>query len=193
MSLSSSSVARDREIVSKTAWILFAIAINALEFFIPRIPFFPWLKPGIANCVTIAWLIEFGAADALLFTLLRVWITGFYFGFSFLTISLSFSGGVCSTLAMAAAWSIAGKRGWLGTMGVGIIGALFHNVSQITVIYFLFAKNTHLFYQAPLMLAASIVFGTVTGGVAPTLLKFLRDAAPALPRPSRLGPNPPRG
>ena len=173
---SNNSDATHREILRKTTWILLAVAINAVEFFIPRIPFFPWLKPGLANCVTIIWIIEFGLVDALLFTLLRIWITGFYFGFSFITISLSFSGGICSTIIMGMAWLIAGRRGALGTVGIGIIGALVHNCAQITVIYFLLANNTHLFYQVPLMLAASIVFGTLTGAAAPTLLQFLRNA-----------------
>jgi heptaprenyl diphosphate synthase len=173
---SNNSDATHKEIVSKTTWILLAVAINTAEFFIPRIPFFPWLKPGLANCVTIAWIIEFGVADALLFTLLRIWIVGFYFGFSFITITLSFSGGICSTLVMGIAWRIAGRRGALGTIGTGIIGAFIHNCTQIVVIYFLLAKNTHIFYQAPLMLAASLVFGSITGGIAPTLLAFLQDA-----------------
>jgi heptaprenyl diphosphate synthase len=171
----------DAQILRKTAWILLAVAINALEFFIPRIPFFPWLKPGFANCVTIIWIIEFGMVDALLFTLLRVWIVGFYFGFPFLTFTLSLSGGVCSTVAMALAWMIAGKRGFLGTIGTGVIGALVHNFAQIAVIYFLFAKNLHVFYQVPVMLIASVVFGAITGAVAPTLLTLLNNAQNRFP------------
>jgi heptaprenyl diphosphate synthase len=162
------------EIVNKTTLILLAVAINALEFFIPRIPFFPWLKPGLANCVTILWIVEFGVIDALLFSLLRIWIAGYYFGFSFYTISLSLSGGICSTLAMGLVWTALGKRGWIGSIGLGILGALVHNLTQIVVIYFLLAKNAHLFYQIPLMFAAAIVFGSLTGAIAPALLHFTR-------------------
>ena len=168
-------------IVYKTTLILLAVAINAFEFFIPRIPFFPWLKPGFANCVTIIWIVEFGIVDALLFSLLRIWITGFFFGFSFYTISLSLSGGIGSTLVMGTAWTIAGKRGWLGTIGTGIIGALVHNLTQIIVIYFLLAKNAHLFYQIPLMLAAAIIFGSLTGGIAPVLLDMFKGAQLEIP------------
>ena len=165
-----------RDIIYKTTLILLAVAINSIEFIIPRIPFFPWLKPGLANCVTIIWIVEFGVVDALLFSLLRIWIVGFYFGFSFYTISLSLSGGICSTLVMGLVWTALGKRGWLGSVGMGVIGALVHNLTQIVVIYFLLAKNVHLFYQVPLMIAASIVFGFITGICAPSLLYFLHDA-----------------
>ncbi len=158
-----------KEIVDKTTLILLAVAINALEFFIPRIPFFPWLKPGLANCVTILWIVEFGVVDALLFSLLRIWIAGFYFGFSFYTISLSLSGGICSTLAMGVVWTFLGKKDWLGTVGIGIVGALVHNLAQIVVIYFLLAKNIHLFYQIPIMLIAAVGFGSLTGAIAPAL------------------------
>ena len=156
-------------------WILFAVALNAVEFFIPRIPFFPWLKPGIANCVIIFWIIEFGVVDALLFSLLRIWIAGFYFGFSFLTMTLGLSGAVCSTLVMGAAWTLLGKRGIMGTIGIGVCGALTHNITQIIVVYFLLAHNAHLFYQVPVMMAASVGFGAFTGALAPLLLSMHQE------------------
>ena len=108
----------------KAIWILLAVAISAAESFFPRIPLFPWLKPGLANCVTLIWIIEFGAVDALLFFFIRTWIVGFYFGFSFLTIMVSLSGGVIATIAMGICWNVAGKRGVLGAIGISIIGAL---------------------------------------------------------------------
>jgi heptaprenyl diphosphate synthase len=166
---------RRQDAAHKTVWILLAVALSAAEFLFPRIPLFPWLKPGIANCVTLAWIIEFGAADALLFFFIRTWIVGFYFGFSFLTIALSLSGGVLATIVMGICWSLAGKRGLLGTIGICIIGALFHNLGQIVTVYFLMVNNTHLFYQVPIMLCASIVFGGITGLLTLPLLSFLRN------------------
>jgi heptaprenyl diphosphate synthase len=163
---------RDDVISTKTVWLLFAVAINALEFFIPRVPFFPWLKPGFANIITIIWIIEFGAIDALLYSLLRVWIVGFFFGFSFLTMSLALSGGVLSTLAMSVLWAGLGKRRILGTVGMGVCGALFHNFGQIMAVYGLMAANTRLFYQVPVMFVASVVFGGLVGLLAP----LFRDA-----------------
>ena len=72
-----------RTVVLKTALLLVAITINTLELFLPRIPFLPWVKPGLANCVTILWIIRYGAIDALFFSFLRIWMVGFYVGFSF--------------------------------------------------------------------------------------------------------------
>jgi len=159
----------------KAIWILLAVAISAAESFFPRIPLFPWLKPGLANCVTLIWIIEFGAVDALLFFFIRSWIVGFYFGFSFLTIMVSLSGGVIATIAMGICWNVAGKRGVLGAIGISIIGALMHNFGQLVAVYFLMVNNIHLFYQVPVMLIASVFFGGLTGLLAPPLLAFLRQ------------------
>jgi heptaprenyl diphosphate synthase len=177
-----------KQAIRKTVWLLCAVALNALEFFIPRLPFFPWLKPGLANIITILWIIEYGAVDAVLFSLLRTWIVGFYFGFSFLTISLAMSGGVLSTIAMGISWNLLGKNRLLGIVGLGIIGAMFHNLGQLCAVYGLMAANLHLFYQIPVMLVASVIFGGMVGLLAPPVYTVIgRDASSAeKPRDFRL-------
>ncbi len=157
----------------KTAWLLCAVALNALEFFVPRLPFFPWLKPGLANIITILWIVEFGAVDAVVFSLLRVWIVGFYFGFSFVTMSLALTGGVLSTIVMGIAWRAFVRGAAMGTVGLGITGALFHNAGQLLAVYALMAANMRLFYQLPVMLAASVIFGGLVGGLEPFAYRVL--------------------
>jgi heptaprenyl diphosphate synthase len=171
----------DDMVSTKTVWLLIAVALNALEFFIPRIPFFPWLKPGFANIITILWIIQYGAIDALLYSLLRIWIVGFFFGFSFLTMSLSLCGGVLSTIAMSVLWAALGKRGILGLVGLGVCGALFHNLGQLLAVYGLMAANMHLFYQLPVMFFASVIFGGAVGLLAPLFGNVLIECSAALP------------
>ncbi len=160
-------------VVKKTVWLLVAVALNSLEFFIPRMPFLPWLKPGFANIITMIWIFEFGGRDAILYSLLRIWTVGFFFGFSFLTISLATTGGVLSTFAMAIAWRIAGKRGYLGCLGIGIIGAFCHNIGQLFTVYWILSANSHLLYQLPFMLLASVIFGGIIGFLTPIVRNFL--------------------
>jgi heptaprenyl diphosphate synthase len=88
------------DIPVKTLWLLISISLSAIEILLPRIPLLPWLKPGLANIITILWIVRFGAKDAILYSLLRSWITGFYFGFSFTTLILSIGGGILSTSVM---------------------------------------------------------------------------------------------
>lgn len=175
----------------KAVWLLLAIALNALELFIPRIPVLPWLKPGLANCITVVWIIRYGVKDAILFTLLRSWISGFYFGFSLLTLTLSLSGGIIATAAMGLAWNVLGKRGMLGTVGLSITGAFFHNGAQLVVVYFLLTHNVSVFYQLPFMGAASIVFGTFAGLIVPPVWNVLnRMELPKVKRNSPAGQKP---
>lgn len=148
---------------TRTALLLFAVSLNALEFFLPRIPFLPWLKPGLANAVTIIWIMRYGTADALLYSLMRIWIVGYFFGFSVITVALSLSGAVASTLAMGMVWRLLGIPGLIGTCGIGIVGALFHNAGQLAMVYLLLARNLRIFYQVPFMLAASVLFGGLVG------------------------------
>jgi heptaprenyl diphosphate synthase len=163
----------------KAVWLLIAVALNTLELFLPRIPVLPWLKPGLANCITIIWIIRYGAADALLLTLLRVWISSFYFGFSLVTMGLALSGGLLSTAIMAAAWAVAGRRGMLGTIGLGMLGAAAHNAGQLGAVYLLLTHNIAVFYQLPFMAGASLVFGGTVGAIVPALWRMLALQAPA--------------
>jgi len=162
-------------VTQKALWLLIAIAINALELAIPRLPFLPWLKPGFANVITILWIIKFGFKDALLYTALRIWISGFYFGFSLFTFLLSLGGGFLSTMIMSLLWITLGKRRFAGTVGIAVVGALFHNIGQLGVVYFMMAQNIRLFAQVPFMLGAAVVFGSITGLLVPYVAKIFGD------------------
>jgi len=157
----------------KAMWLLAAVALNALELAIPRLPFLPWLKPGFANIVTILWIAKFGAADAMLYTALRIWISGFYFGFSLFTLSLSLTGGLLSTAAMSLLWITLGKRGFVGAIGIAVTGALFHNAGQLGVVYLTMSRNMSLFGQIPFMLGASALLGSIIGALAPAAAKII--------------------
>lgn len=167
---------RDENVfLCKTALLLLAVALNALEFFIPRIPFLPWLKPGLANIVTIVWIVKYGTMDALVYTLLRSWISGFYFGFSFITLGLSLSGGIVATLSMGLAWRYLGKRNIIGTIGIGITGAVFHNLGQLATVYFTIARSLYIFYQLPFMLIAALIAGSFVGFLSQPLARVMND------------------
>lgn len=164
----------DRQIaLQKAMLLLIAVALNAVELAFPRLPFLPWLKPGFANIITIIWIIKFGFKDAVLYTALRIWISGFYFGFSLFTLSLSLTGGLLSTVVMSVLWIILGKRKLIGTIGLGVAGALFHNAGQLAVVYLIMAQNMSLFGQVPFMLGAAVVFGGIVGGLAPAISKII--------------------
>ena len=173
----------DSDAATKTVWLLLAVALNTLELIIPRIPMLPWLKPGLANSITIIWIIRYGITDALFYTLLRIWISSFYFGFSLVTMALAVSGGVSATLAMGGLWYLLGRRGYCGTLGCAVTGAVFHNAGQLGAVYFLLTRNSVVFYQIPFMGVAALLFGTVIGSIVPLLWRILVMDAATLRRP----------
>jgi uncharacterized membrane protein len=162
-----------RALRTRTLWLLMAVAIGALEGLIPRIPLFPWLKPGFSHVVTILWIIEFGTVDALLFSCVRVWISGYYLGFSFFSLGLALCGSVCATVGMGIAWRLSGRGARMGMTGLGIVGACLHNGGQLAALSMLFGCPAGLLFQAPVMIIASLVFGCITGMGAVPLRRFL--------------------
>ncbi len=85
----------------KACLLLLSVSLAALELFIPRVPLLPWLKPGLANIVAVAWVVLYGPRDALLYVLIRSWLIGFYFGFSLISLLLGTAGGMCAVLGMS--------------------------------------------------------------------------------------------
>jgi heptaprenyl diphosphate synthase len=94
-------------------------------------------------------------------TLIRVTLsslfTGTFLGPAFI---LSLGGGITSTLVMGFVVSIA--PGLFSVIGLSIIGALFHNLAQLLLAYFLLIQRI----EAILLISPLIVlFGTLTGAV----------------------------
>lgn len=159
----------------KSALLLLAVALNALEFFFPRIPLFPWLKPGIANIVTIAVIIKYGYREALLFSFLRIWIVAFYFGFSFLNVSLALSGSILAISIMSIFYKLGNKRNFLGLVGISVLGAVFHNIGQLAAVYLILSQNHFIFLQIPFMIIIASITGSLNGLFASALMKSLEQ------------------
>ncbi|MEO5357596.1 MAG: Gx transporter family protein [Nitrospirae bacterium YQR-1] len=137
----------------------FAVAISGFERFIPT-PV-PWLRFGLANTIVLITLLLYGFKAAFTVSLIRVIggsvITGTFLGPAFV---LSLSGGILSISAMGAVYRI--MPGTFSPIGLSLIGALFHNLGQITSAYFLFIQNL----RAILIITPVIIFlGTLTGAV----------------------------
>jgi heptaprenyl diphosphate synthase len=143
------------------------LVLFLFESFIPR-PL-PWLKPGLANIATLFALYTFGVRGALLVTLLRVILGSMVVG-SFLNPAflLSIGGGLCATLAMAAALRF-GET--FSVLGVSAIGAFCHNAAQIFLAYFFIVRHTELFLLLPIVLLSSLFTGFVVGLITHLLLE----------------------
>ena len=150
-----------------------AIVIHALETAIPT-PF-PWLKFGLSNIVTLTAIVIFGLRAGLFVTALRILVGSVIMG-SFLTPAffLSASGGLASALVLALAYKCRGRV--FSIIGVSVIGAYAHTITQIVVAYLLLIRHYQVFLLLPLFLTFSLFSGIISGLGAFFLIRLLEDA-----------------
>ena len=149
----------------------FALGLHGFENLLPS-PI-PWLRLGLANIVTLITLLLYGMRPAVMVTLIRVMLASLFAG-SFLgpAFILSLGGGIASTLIMGFVLHIAPRL--FSTMGLSIIGALFHNLAQLFLAYFLFIQRIEaILLITPVIILFGTLTGTVNGAVSALLMKNL--------------------
>jgi heptaprenyl diphosphate synthase len=152
----------------------YAIGLHGIESLLPS-PI-PWLRLGLANIITLITLLLYGVRPAIMVTMIRVILvslfTGTFLGPSFL---LSFGGGMTSTLAMGLIISIA--PGLFSVIGISIIGALFHNIAQLSIAYFLLIQRIEaVLVVAPVIILLGTLTGTINGVISELLIKGLKNS-----------------
>jgi heptaprenyl diphosphate synthase len=147
--------------LSRLALLLaLATVIHTAEALLPIT--FVWFRFGFANIIGLSTLYLFGFNDALVVTLGRILLGSLAAGlFGSPAFILSFAGGMCSILAMGLVHRYC--TAVFSEIGISVIGAVVHNLAQITVAYLLLVKNQGIFLLVPLMLFAAMGTGIVNG------------------------------
>jgi len=149
----------------------YALALHGFETLFPT-PI-PWLKPGFANIITLVALLLYGFRTALMVTLIRVVLASIFIG-TFLgpAFILSTGGGLASVVAMGL--SIKYFKNIFGTVGISLIGALFHNIAQLSLAYYFFIQRLEaVLIISPAILLIGSLTGIVNGIVSDILIKKL--------------------
>ncbi len=151
-----------------------AAALHAVEGWIPNpltVSLGPGAKLGLANVVTVAVVMRFGLRDAVVVAVLRA-LLGSLIGGSFLTLGffLSLSGAVISAAGMGLARLVLGNR--LSAVGLSLLGALLHNITQLTVASLL-AQHFGLFVHLPYLVLMAIPTGYLVGIAGAFLSRYL--------------------
>jgi len=144
----------------------------------------PWLRLGLANMITLTSLVIFGYAVAVQVAALRAILSSFLLGTFFApSFFLSFSGALMSALVMGGVYSL-GRMGkgnpsprypfGFSIVGVSILGALTHNLTQLFVAYFFLVRHKGLFIILPFLIVAAVVTGFITGYGANSLSREMR-------------------
>ncbi len=150
----------------------YAVALHAFESLLPT-PI-PWLRLGLANIITLVTLLLYGFRAAMVVTLIRVILVSLFIG-TFLgpAFILSLGGGVTSTLAMGLILSVTPRL--FSTIGLSLIGALFHNIAQLVLAYILFIQRIEaILLISPFIILIGALTGTVNGVISDLLIKNLK-------------------
>ncbi len=152
----------------------YAVGLHGFERLLPT-PI-PWLRLGLANLITLITLLLYGMRPALMVTLIRVILAslfaGTFLGPSFI---LSLGGGLASTFAMG--FALFAAEGLFSPVGLSIIGALFHNIAQLFLAYFLFVQRIEaILLITPVILLLGTLTGAVNGVIASLLINNLKKA-----------------
>ncbi len=146
-----------------------ALALSYLENLFPlalAIPI-PGVKLGLANIVTVFALYALGPAQALTVLLARC-LLGAMFAGNMNALLFSLLGGLAAMLMMTGLV----RLGKFSVYGVSVGGAAAHNCGQ-TAAAVLTLGNAAPLYYLPILLAVSLVTGTLTGLVAACLFQAL--------------------
>jgi heptaprenyl diphosphate synthase len=121
----------------------------------------PGIRLGLANIFILLALIFFGLKEALLIGILKS-IIGSLILARLLTPSFIFSAGatMASTFIM---WLIINTRLPFSLLGISIIGAEAHIMTQLFIAASIFFPGVSFFYISPIYVLSSIITGSVTG------------------------------
>ena len=146
-----------------------AMILSYVEFLLP--PIFssvPGIKLGLPNIIIIYLLYKLGARSAAAVSLVRVVLSALLFG-TVLTMLYSLSGAILSIAVM----TLIRRTGLFSTVGVSIVGAVFHNLGQILTAIIILGTREIGYYMIVLALTGTLA-GIFVGILSALMLKYVR-------------------
>jgi len=176
-------MSRVRKLVLLAIFVALASILHAVEMLFPNSFPVPGAKLGLANIVTLTVLVLYSLKEGMAVAILRVLIgsllSGTFLGAAFL---VSLSGALVSTLIMFLFLKY--TRGF-SIIGISIMGAITHNITQLIVVSVLIYTFSVLYYL-PFLLLFAIPTGLSTGLLAKIIIKHLRTINIIRPMPTSI-------
>lgn len=146
-----------------------ASTIAIAESLIPK-PF-PFLKIGLANVVIILLLMKHKDLSAFLVIIAKVILSGFFLGSLLMpTTIIGLASGLTSLVLMLVVRKYSLGLSWVG---ISILGAIAHNITQIIVVRLMIIYSNSIFDLIPILLVLGLGTGTITGLIASVLKQRL--------------------
>lgn len=148
--------------------VALAMILSFVESQIPAFVAIPGVKVGLANIAVVFALYKMGWKEAVLVSLIRVFLVSLLFGTG-ASLFYSAAGAVLSLLGM-----IGLKASKLfSSVAVSVAGGVLHNVGQIAMACLLLETDV-LRYYLPFLALSGILAGIVIGVLAAIMVKRIR-------------------
>ena len=149
--------------ISRLAMLLaISVILNIIESFFPIFNgVVPGLKLGLANIVTLLILYVYGFKDAVITSILRIFLVGILrTGLFSMSFFFSLGGAIVSILVM----TLVKKTTKLSIIGVSIIGSISHTIGQILIATIFYNVNMiyYIGWTFILALPTGILIGFLT-------------------------------
>ena len=146
-----------------------ALIIFIVELKIPPLTPTPYIKPGLANIITVCCVYRYKPWETAMVVAVRVFL-GTVFASSFTTIIFSASGAfLCLAGMIPFSWLFQKIPIWV----CSIVGAILHNIGQIAAAVVYTGSAVVLTYL-PFMLIGGCIAGAFTGICSQLILKRIK-------------------
>ena len=140
--------------------IALAMILSFVESQIPAVVAIPGVKIGLANIAVVFVLYKLGWKEAVLISLVRVFMVSVLFGTA-VSLFYSVAGAVLRLTGMV----LLRKTGLFSTVAVSVTGGVLHNVGQILMACLLLETNVIVYYL-PFLILSGVIAGVVIGVVS---------------------------
>ena len=145
--------------------------IHIFEGAVPR-PL-PWVRPGLANVVTLVTLELFGFGAAAVVAVCRILLASLLMGsFGNIAFAFSFTGGTLALLAMGTTLRYAVPP--LSLVGVALTGAVAHAAGQLLVAWYFLVRSPAVAVLTPTVLLPAVLAGLIVGLIASAVCASLK-------------------
>ena len=142
-----------------------AMAMSYIEILMPIPLPVPGIKVGFPNIIILFVLYRIGSKAAVAVSLVRVVLVSLLFS-GLLGMAYSLAGAILSLLVMI----ILKKTDLFSTLGVSVVGGIFHNAGQI-IIACILMSTAEISYYMPVLIITGTISGILVGIAAHLLIK----------------------
>ncbi len=159
-----------KNIALNAVFVALALIVSYVERLIPFNFGVVGLKLGLTNIVVLIALYTSGPTNAFFVNILRILLVAFLFGNA-----SGFIYSVCGGLLSFAVMTGAKRFKTVGTVGVSVLGGVFHNVGQLLGVIFVLG-SFKMGYLLPLLLLTGCLTGCLIGILSWYIINVLESA-----------------